>query len=1023
MVTKQEVRLKGSKVILARGDHHTPGHWLLASLVALGLSLVLILFDPAALVAQSQQGQVRVLQSDTNRIVLELELTGYETREVRVDTGVYTVITVPGLGHTSKPGDPQLPIKGAMVAIPPGAQPALRVLADESQVRSLARPPLPNPTQRVQSVPGESLPRYAGSTYAPNSAIYGANATYPAEVARIASTGDWRSQRYAVVEFHPFQYNPATRQLIFHRRLRVELVLNYPQGRTLQALGGSVNEGAFEKIFQQSILNYSSGTNWRARTLPSRLPTTTRSARYSGGPWYKIAVQSDGIYRITCPQLQAAGINLTTLDPTTVKIFKQDLELAIRYVGPCNGSSGYFEFFGKSVNTKYANTNIYWLTFGSGAGKRMSQRDGSGTGTVPAWFTDTIHLEQDKDYYSYLPLPRAEDDDHWFWAFSSPYYSAPYADFSFQVPNPASTGGSATLTANILGFSLTDHHTRILINGTQVYENVWSGQGILQTTISFPQSLLTSGTNTIRVTELNDVHPQTVVYTNFFDVNYARNFVAVTDTLRLRQTQNGTWQYQISNFTESNIDVFDITDPYNVAQITNAVISGGPPYTLQFADTVNSPKEYIALTAAQRKSPLSITLDTPSDLRNTNNAADYIVIAYGGFIPNIQPLANYRQSQGLRVKVVDVQDVYDEFSDGLMDPQAIRDFIAYAYAYWRAPAPSMVLLVGDGTFDPKGNCVTPGVCPFILTNNSTFIPPFLRLVDPWIGETASDNRFVSLFVTSTLPSLAIGRLPANNTAEVDAMVNKIIGYESSPAVESWQSKITFVSDNTYSQYGVQDSAGNFWELSDQIANNMQLLPGPFWRDRIYFNPCLDTTSYPWCALPYPPYPDSASTRSGIISAINDGRLIVNYIGHGAPGFWANEIIFSRDDIASLTNGSRLPMFLEMTCYTGYFHFNHSNGSGLGEVNVRAAGKGALASWSATGLGVAQGHDFINRGFFDAVFQKKITQIGPATVYGKLTLFLDSGGYHLDLLDTFVLLGDPASKLDVPLFTFLPFIRR
>jgi hypothetical protein len=150
---------------------------------------------------------------------------------------------------------------------------------------------------------------------------------------------------------------------------------------------------------------------------------------------------------------------------------------------------------------------------------------------------------------------------------------------------------------------------------------------------------------------------------------------------------------------------------------------------------------------------------------------------------------------------------------------------------------------------------------------------------------------------------------------------------------------------------------------------------------------------------------------------------VNYIGHGAPGFWANEIIFSRDDIASLTNGSRLPMFLEMTCYTGYFHFSNSNISGLGEVNVRAAGKGALASWAATGLGVAQGHDLINRGFFDAVFQKKITQIGPATVYGKLTLFLDGGGYHLDLLDTFVLLGDPASRLDVPLFTFLPFIRR
>lgn len=994
------------------------------ALVALGCSLAFLLFDSTSLVqAQAPQGQVRLVQSDTNRIVLELEIAGYAIQERQVDTGVYSIISVPGLGYTSKAGEPQLPIKGTMVAIPPGATPTLRILADESQSRSLTRPPLPNPTQRVEQRPGETLPRYAGSSYTPNRTIYSANANYPADVVRIASTGDWRSQHYAIVEFHPFQYNPATGQLIFHRRVRVELTLNYPQGRTPQALGGAVNEGQFEKILQQSILNYSSSTNWRSPTLPSRLPAA-RAPRYAGGPWYKIVVQSDGLYRMTCSQLQAAGINLGTLDPATLKIFKQGTELAINYVGSPATCDGYFEFWGKSINTKYSNTNIYWLTFGGVAGKRMTLRSGSGGGTVPAFFTDTLHLERDKDYYSYLPVPFSESNDHWFWAYSSPSYGVPFVDYDFQVPSPASTTVSATLVANMLGYSTGNHHTKISINGTEIYDHVWSGQGVLQVTLPFPQSLLNAGTNTIRVTELNDVNPTTVVYTNFFDVSYASNFVAVTDTLRFRQTENGAWQYQISNFTSATIDVFDITDPYNVVQITNANVSGGPPYTLQFSDNVSSPKEYIALTPAQRKTPtiFADTLPNPM-LRATGNGADYLLIAYGGFIPNIQPLASFRQNQGMRVKVVDVQDIYDEFSDGVMDAQAIRDFIAYAYANWQRPAPAMVLLVGDGTFDPKGNCVTPGVCPYILTGNSTFIPPYLRLVDPWIGETASDNRLVTLFPTSTLPSLAIGRLPANSPAEVDAMVNKIINYETNPAEGTWRSKIAFVTDNTYNASGIHDQAGDFWQLSDTLVNDWQLIPGGLIRDRIYYNPCVDTTSYPWCALPYPTYSTSASTHDAIVSSINDGRLVVNYIGHGALGQWAVEAIFSRSDIASLTNGSRLPVFLEMTCYTGYFHEPRTAIASLGEVNVRADGKGALASWSATGLGVAQGHDFLNRGFFEAVFQKKLTQLGPATVYGKLTLFLDGGGEHWDLLDTFVLLGDPASKLTPPLFTYLPFIRR
>ena len=95
--------------------------------------------------------------------------------------------------------------------------------------------------------------------------------------------------------------------------------------------------------------------------------------------------------------------------------------------------------------------------------------------------------------------------------------------------------------------------------------------------------------------------------------------------------------------------------------------------------------------------------------------------------------------------VVDVQDIYDEFNGGMFDPQAIHDFLAYAYAYWTPPAPSYVVLMGDGNYDFKDN---------IGMGETNYIPPYLADVDPWIGETAADNRYVTVSGNDILPRYA-----------------------------------------------------------------------------------------------------------------------------------------------------------------------------------------------------------------------------------------------------------------------------
>ena len=107
--------------------------------------------------------------------------------------------------------------------------------------------------------------------------------------------------------------------------------------------------------------------------------------------------------------------------------------------------------------------------------------------------------------------------------------------------------------------------------------------------------------------------------------------------------------------------------------------------------------------------------------------------------------------------MVDVADIFDEFGYGLVSPQAIKDFITYAYENWQAPAPQYVLLVGDTTYDYKDN-----------RNLGTvnYVPGYL-IYTTHLGETISDDWYVQVSGADAVPDLYIGRLPANSAAQAE----------------------------------------------------------------------------------------------------------------------------------------------------------------------------------------------------------------------------------------------------------------
>ena len=736
-------------------------------------------------------------------------------------------------------------------------------------------------------------------------------------------------------------------------------------------------------------------------------------------PLYRITVQTDGMYALDYDTLDAAGLPVGTIDPATFRVFWMDQEVPIQVVG--NGDSTFEPgeavlFYGRGVDSlfhdgllptnKYTAINTFFLTYGGANRIPMGEKDGSLSGSSADPFLHTVHIEQSREYFAAYPFEH--DADHWVgWWMQATGPIAGYRNYTFTANNVATGSFSGTLTVKMLGFTAGLHHLNLYVNGSDAAHQVldgsptWGGYQVFETTVDVPQALFQNGTNTIRV-EVENTAGKTYdkVYVNWLRVGYYDTTVAEGDVLAFGNDVAGTWAYNVTNFSSDQIEVYDVSDMTNVQRFVNTTVAGG---AVSFGDAGSAASRYLALTLtpAAWLTPLGFaevvypaSPYTPADLLDTGNGADYIVISHADFWSQAARLASYRAPDH-RVALIDVQQIYDQFNGGLMSAEAIHDFLQYAYDNWQPPKPAFVLLMGDGNNDMR---------KYIGNSAPTFIPPYLYLADAILGETACENRFVLLEGADLMPDMHIGRLPVNDLAQAQAMVDKIINYEAGCTCNGWSNNVLFIADDPLGGGGI------FYDFSDEIAdgyedpptNTIKYLPPPYTGTKVYLGDPPEGN----CSTP-------AQCRYEITTTLNvTGALLVNYIGHATKTAWgAEDRLLDEAVLNTLDNGPCLPIFLGMTCYEGFFHEPPLGYSSLGEAATRRPVHGSVASWSPTGFGLTTGHDYLNKGFFLALFQDGVDTVGEATTAGKQYLWDNQPpDKYDDLMDTFILLGDPALKV-------------
>ena len=680
----------------------------------------------------------------------------------------------------------------------------------------------------------------------------------------------------------------------------------------------------------------------------------------------KMGIRASGWYRVTQPELVAAGLS-PAVDPTTLQLFVDGAEQAMRVTGEADGRfdpADTIEFYGTGVDTAYTDTRVYWLQAGLQRGERIRLGGypvGISSTGGPANFWSTL---QRKDRSVYFAALKNGDTENWF----GPLVSGDPTVLTLTPDHlDRESSGAAELAVTLQGVTSesdgnAEHRVRVLVNGTEVGVVQFPGQTRVEGTFAVPVSILVDGENAISLIAAGGDTDYSLV--DVIRLGYWHTYRADAD--RLRFLVNTFGAVTIGGFVGGDLHVVDITDPSAAVELRGRVLSeaGGGSYAVTVVPG-QGPRTLIAFSGSTVAAPAFVRANHPSTWHAPSQAHDYVVVSHADFLEQVAPLASLREQQGHHAAVVDIEDVYDEFSFGEKTPQALRDFLQLARDTW-AEAPRFVVLAGDATLDPRDYAGL-GSADFVSTRHVAMSQVAL--------ETASDDWFVD-FDDDGLPDVPIGRLSVRTAAQAQATVSKIIGYDQT-SQQPWTKDVLLVADQA-------DDVSDFERFSDRLV---PMLPAGYTANRVSR-----------AGL------GAEVAHQALMDAVNQGQLIVNYSGHGSVRLWgSNGELLNNGDVASWRNDTRLPFVVAMNCLNGFFDGIYDEES-LAEALLRAPTGGAVAVWASSSVTPPATQALLDQELFRLIFGGAYATVGEAISAAKRAVS------NVDLRRSWIFFGDPAMRL-------------
>jgi len=691
------------------------------------------------------------------------------------------------------------------------------------------------------------------------------------------------------------------------------------------------------------------------------------SSRTKVGP-IELQVDKTGLYRVTFEDLLAAGFDLGRVNSGGLALTVRGLPVPIYlHSGIRFGPGSYFDFWGEALDTIYTHTNVYRLETASKKPLRAGEDSGVANGSAAASYPELRTFERNRGYAFW-----SSSDDPFYDTDMLVYTSPKSWQFPFTVDQLGS--GPATLHVDVYGGTVIDsvypdHHVQYLVNNVLIGESKFDGASGDAFQAEIPAGLLTEGSNTLTLLMPSvPGAPYDLIEMDKFSVTYPRAFSAQSGRLDF---SGDAGRFDVSGLPEGSVAAYR-REGRTLTRLDGVTVA---PDGGSFAATIpgtSAPASYSVASVGSMLKPAAIQAARPQ-VDITSGTATYLVISNPLFLSHLDPLVSARESQGLMVKVVDVEDIYSQFSGGVFDPYAIRDYIAHAY---RSMGTRYVLLVGGDTYDYLDD---------LGYGSVSFIPSLYQETSDIVHWAPSDAAFADVDLDGT-PDLAIGRFPALTPDELDTEIAKTLQYGSDGRFPG----ALFAADST-------DPGANksFSFVSDQIIKS---LPLTWQTERVY----LDNMAL-------------ANARSSLFADIAAGRALSIYTGHASMTSWGSaslpvsQRLFTVNDIPSLGNVNNPTVVAQLGCWTNYF--THPRTESIGAAFLNQPDVGAAVALGSTTLG-----EDVNSNRFGALLMPSLTTpgltIGDAVLQAKRQLVAQSPpGFDLrDILLGWNQLGDPALKV-------------
>ncbi len=956
----------------------------------------------------SEYDDILVLKSDQEGIIFKYLVPEQTLSKIELGGQNYDLIDIDKCAFSNFPGKPQLPVRTVLIGIPLEGDITVEILEKTDAERAGI-----NLAYAAKIDPNEKSS--VGYSLSPLKTRETRDAYFPSGIITFEPPAFLRNQRVVELKISPVQYNPVRKSIRYYSQITVKV--------NFSARGKDVlvkEKDLFEKIYQNVLFNYNESKGWR-KTTEERgwlTPGVVYPFGYSNN-WYKLIIREHGIYKIDRARLIQAGVPVSSLDldPRTLRLFNgggkalpldnsnpflELKELAIFVSGEEDGkfdAGDFILFYGWSPHNwdydstgnkatfhtnPFTNDNVFWLTFNPKPStpfpepvKRMQIKDGRLIATdpiIPQKFRARIHSEQDNTLRMYTSGYVA-DYFNWYWMETT------------STRLFASLPGAILQDTCLIKVRHTESHPSIHVNAVpaKIIDSLSSASLTVARSFDFHGG----------VVDTVDIAFPGTVFLDWYEIEYLRRFECYDRQLSFESPENtGVVQFNISNLSNlpsPQLYLFDVTRYFDVKKIEGLQIQGE---FARFQDTTSADfkTRYFLADEMKLKSPVEFYSDEKSSLKEVSHQADFLIITPPDFYDQLQSLRSFRQSYNqMSVEVVKVQDLYDEFSGGLLDPVAIRDFLKFAYKNWAKP-PAFALLAGDGNYDYKNN---------LGTGTVNHIPPFAPI---WEGDrSVSDENYVYFGKYGYLDSdstfsplgrkldMVISRWPVRTKDEAEVVLDKVMGYEQTPEFGTWRNLITLVADDEFTT----ESNSEAFHTQDTEELSKYHIPAGFNQSKIYL------MEYPFDFKHEKPQAEEA-----IINAFNSSAMIINYMGHGNPDVWSHERVFKRSqDIPRLNNQRKLPLVYTSSCSIGLF-FNPT-GEGMAEELLRAKDKGAIATISATWLVYPDPNAALNFKVYDLLLKSDSLSIGEALFTAKLLRQPNSNDRQ------YVLFGDPVMKLGAP----------